>query len=279
MPRSFDPAESGYVDVAARLAEWYAKHPDARIETAAIEMNDDRVTVRAQVFRDSGVDTLPAGTGHSWLEIPGSTPYTRGSELENAETSAVGRALVMAGIPSKSVASADEVASKKGGEEATSEDGVIGPYERTGAIAIKANGPADGHRRVGVKTGEPFLIFAFDAGGGKTIPQVLAQGQLATDIYDAIGQDPRRLHGAPATVSGTLQAVAWKKGGRTMRPYQQLVLSRLVVEGPDGFDLPAPVAVADQVPEPVPVAPGQEELPIKLGAEETARTWDALDSL
>lgn len=101
-----------YVDVAERLAEFYKGHPDGRIVTEVLENNDKRVTVRAEVFRTSQ-DELPAGVGHSALAIPGSTPYTRGAELENAETSAVGRALVMAGLQSKRIASADEVAAKR----------------------------------------------------------------------------------------------------------------------------------------------------------------------
>jgi hypothetical protein len=101
-----------YVDVAERLAEFYKGHPDGRITTEVLENNDKRVTVRAEVFRTT-LDTAPAGVGHSALTIPGSTPYTRGAELENAETSAVGRALVMAGLQSKRIASADEVAAKR----------------------------------------------------------------------------------------------------------------------------------------------------------------------
>jgi hypothetical protein len=58
------------------------------------------------------MDDRPAGVGHSAMQIPGATPYTRGSEIENCETSAVGRALVMAGLPSKRIASDDEIRSK-----------------------------------------------------------------------------------------------------------------------------------------------------------------------
>jgi hypothetical protein len=60
------------------------------------------------------------------MQIPGATPYTRGSEIENCETSAVGRALVMAGLPSKRVASDDEIRAKRedSPREADS-DGVI----------------------------------------------------------------------------------------------------------------------------------------------------------
>lgn len=102
-----------YVEVAPRIVEWYARHPDGRIETSVIEWTGERVTVRAEVFRSLDPDEPPAGTGHSYMTLPGTTPFTKGSELENAETSAVGRALVMAGIPAKNVASADEVAAKR----------------------------------------------------------------------------------------------------------------------------------------------------------------------
>lgn len=103
---------SNYVEVADRLREWYEKHPTARIVTSVLEHTEKRVIVRAEVFRKAE-ETLPAGAGHSALAIPGTTPYTRGAELENAETSAIGRALVAAGLPSKKVASADEVLSKR----------------------------------------------------------------------------------------------------------------------------------------------------------------------
>src|SRR5262249_14397092 len=81
---------------------------------------------------------VPSGTGHSYLDLPGKTPFTKGSELENAETSAVGRALVMAGIPSSSLASDFEVAMKAGpttgaaGPQTTATMGGGGPGGREG---------------------------------------------------------------------------------------------------------------------------------------------------
>jgi len=115
-----------YIDVAERLRAWYEAYPNARIETSIVSHTDSRVTVRALAFRGDtaeeqdtkqrpyGFEERPAGVGHSSMAIPGSTPYTRGSELENCETSAVGRALVMAGLPSKKVASSDEIRAKGG---------------------------------------------------------------------------------------------------------------------------------------------------------------------
>ena len=115
-----------YIDVAERLRAWYEAYPNARIETSIVSHTDSRVTVKALAFRGDtaeeqdtkqrpyGFEERPAGVGHSSMAIPGSTPYTRGSELENCETSAVGRALVMAGLPSKKVASSDEIQAKGG---------------------------------------------------------------------------------------------------------------------------------------------------------------------
>lgn len=106
-------AMNDYVEVADRIRAWYEQFPEGRITSVVYEFTEARVTIRAEVFRTSDPGEMPAGVGHSYMALPGSTPYTKGSELENAETSAAGRALVMAGIPSKNVASANEVRSKK----------------------------------------------------------------------------------------------------------------------------------------------------------------------
>ena len=57
-------------------------------------------------------DDPAPGVGLAWEPVPGKTPYTRGSELMVAESSAWGRALAAIGIAtSRSVASAEEVRS------------------------------------------------------------------------------------------------------------------------------------------------------------------------
>lgn len=103
---------SNYVEVADRLREFYEKHPGGRVITSIIELTEKRVVVKAEVYRETA-HLVPSGAGHSALAIPGTTPYTKGAELENAETSAIGRALVAAGLASKKIASADEIRAKR----------------------------------------------------------------------------------------------------------------------------------------------------------------------
>jgi hypothetical protein len=135
-----------YVDVAERIRAWYEAYPNGRIETRLLEHTEKRVVIEARAYRgvkeDNGlderlgfVDDRPAGIGHSAMQIPGATPYTRGSEIENCETSAVGRALVMAGLPSKKVASNDEIRSKGGDVVAKRESQKIADEEVLRAAA------------------------------------------------------------------------------------------------------------------------------------------------
>jgi hypothetical protein len=129
-----------YIDVAERLRAWYGEFPNGRVETEIVSSTDSRIVVKAYVYRGSvdnttGAVEAPAGIGHSAMNIPGSTPYTRGSELENCETSAVGRALVMAGLPSKRVASTDEIRAKGGTVAGDKPTVVVAPSTGTADFA------------------------------------------------------------------------------------------------------------------------------------------------
>lgn len=102
----------GYVTVSERLAAFYERYPDGSIQCDLLELTDARVVIRASAYRQP--DDARPSVGHASLTIPGSTPYTRGSELENAETSAVGRALALLGFETKrGIASADEIRTKQ----------------------------------------------------------------------------------------------------------------------------------------------------------------------
>jgi hypothetical protein len=126
-----------YVDVKERIRLFYEKYPDGRLVTSDVRATIEpdgvpRVWVEAAAYRTPD-DPLP-GRGWSWLVLPGSTPYTKGSELENAETSAWGRAIGSLGIGiERSIASQDEVNAKEGEEHReaarTDDGGLIGVAE------------------------------------------------------------------------------------------------------------------------------------------------------
>lgn len=108
---------SSYVDVAARIVEFRAKHPEGSLQPADLDepfqvreiAGQTFIVVVAAAYR-SAEDTRP-GIGMAYEPFPGQTPYTRNSELQNAETSAWGRAIVaaLAADTRAGVASADEV--------------------------------------------------------------------------------------------------------------------------------------------------------------------------
>jgi hypothetical protein len=106
-----------YNDVATRIAEFRTKYPDGCLRPAnlnvpyAIEQIGEQayVVVVAAAHR-TPVDETP-GIGMAYEPVPGRTPYTKFSELQNAETAAWGRAIVavLAADTRKGVASTEEV--------------------------------------------------------------------------------------------------------------------------------------------------------------------------
>lgn len=104
---------SDYVQVGDRIMAFHEKYPEGSLQSEIVRYDDDLVIIKAYAYRTIA-DPRP-GIGHSSLTIPGTTPYTRGAELENAETSAWGRALAALGFEVKrGIASQDEVEAKRG---------------------------------------------------------------------------------------------------------------------------------------------------------------------
>lgn len=108
---------SNYKTVPERIAEAKAAFPEGRFQSRVIDLPDpfgrDFIAVEAKFFRDAN-DPTPA-VGLAWELVPGKTPYTKDSELQNAETSAWGRALIaaFASDASKGIASAEEVRNRR----------------------------------------------------------------------------------------------------------------------------------------------------------------------
>jgi hypothetical protein len=102
-----------YVDVAERITEFRDRYPAGTLR-GTFQMIDIAgqaiVAYRAEAWRTE--DDKAPGVGCAWELVPGRTPYTRGSELQNAETSAWGRAIIAVGAADakRGVASRQEVA-------------------------------------------------------------------------------------------------------------------------------------------------------------------------
>jgi hypothetical protein len=114
--------DNGYVMVSERHAAFVADYPNGQVSTRVERMDFDPATGTGMVVMSCSVwkekpapDTYiqPDGIGHSGMTIPGSTSFTKGSEVENTETSALGRALAMIGYhPKETMASKEEIAAK-----------------------------------------------------------------------------------------------------------------------------------------------------------------------
>ncbi|MDR3562105.1 MAG: hypothetical protein P4N59_11815 [Negativicutes bacterium] len=111
MKESVDKLED-YVTVNQRLIEFWQDYPEGRVETILLSHKEGVVIVKAEVYARKD-DTKPIATGHAH-EQEGSSEINATSALENCETSAVGRALAIAGYEiKKAIASREEVAAAK----------------------------------------------------------------------------------------------------------------------------------------------------------------------
>lgn len=94
-----------YQTVALRVANFRQQYPDHSLVTSVVERAPDCVVMRADISDPSG---RLIATGHA-EEYRNASQINKTSALENAETSAIGRALAAFGIGGTEFASANEV--------------------------------------------------------------------------------------------------------------------------------------------------------------------------
>jgi hypothetical protein len=120
-----------YVDVAERIADFRAAYPEGTLQSeCGFHEIDGRwwAVVKAYAYRTAG-DVRP-GVGLAYEVIPGKTPYTKDSELQNAETAAWGRAIIAVGSSDskRGIASKQEVRNRQ----------VPEPPNAEGRLALRA---------------------------------------------------------------------------------------------------------------------------------------------
>jgi hypothetical protein len=94
-----------YQTVALRVQKFRDAHPDWELSTEIIKADDVVVIMQARIYNADGKSI---STGHA-EEFRTSSQINATSALENAETSAIGRALAAAGWGGTEFASATEV--------------------------------------------------------------------------------------------------------------------------------------------------------------------------
>lgn len=273
--RKFDLGD--YVEVKDRIRIFYELYGQGRLVTEEVQLTNEpdgtpRVLVKALAYRTP--DDPQPGTGWSWMVLPGSTTYTRGSELENTETSAWGRAIASLGIlVDKSIASAQEVSNKRSDAEPDRTVGketltLLGRIQKAGKVM---KGGADQYKGEWRETPDgPVYGFKLKlAGEDRDIPQVLINGPVAV----ALQAGHPDLMGTRVTVKGHLYTVG--QDGRS--DYYRLIVGERPEDWIETADLRIPPLrdPEDDAMAVVPVAEGQVpafdlEESARLDAEEAA---------
>lgn len=122
-----------YVPVADRIVAFRDRYPEGTLRPANVDRPFELVTVdgvtflayTAAAFRTP--DDPAPGVGCAWERVPGLTNFTKNSELQNAESSAWGRAIIAVGAADakKGIASAEDVRNRREEQSAPLEDPAV----------------------------------------------------------------------------------------------------------------------------------------------------------
>jgi len=114
------PIPADYVDVAERIRQFKADYPEGSLqafETPRVFTVEGKAYIAYCAAAYRTPDDERPGIGWAWEPVPGPTPFTKDSELMNAETSAWGRAIVALGFETKKIASSNEIRNRQPAEE------------------------------------------------------------------------------------------------------------------------------------------------------------------
>jgi hypothetical protein len=109
-----------YIEVSERIQKFYERYPDGSLQGSWQWLDDSHTVIvyRAEAYRTA--DDIRPGVGFASEPYPGTSNFTRNSEMMNAETSAWGRAIASLGIAvHRGIASAQEVRAAQRGTDVT----------------------------------------------------------------------------------------------------------------------------------------------------------------
>lgn len=138
-----------YETVALRVKRFREARPDWSVVTEILHRDTDVVIVRAAIGDPNG-RTLATGHAEEWRK---SSTINRTSAIENAETSAIGRALAALGMGGTEFATANEIETAKRKEKVDSphqqeDEHPVTPQEVKDALALLTEEAADGFAAV-----------------------------------------------------------------------------------------------------------------------------------
>ena len=190
-----------YIEVKDRIQIFKEEFPEGCLQGTweFVEAQGDTLIVyTARAYRHH--DDHRPGIGTASEPFPGKTPFTRGSELANAETSAWGRALVALGIAAhKGIASAQDV------RKSRAENADLIQLPRAGAASASGRAKdvapvdalTDSQRRqiLGMCTeraiSDSGLMVMMCAAAEKPAPKITAEAECTAWVEKAIGRYPQ----------------------------------------------------------------------------------------
>jgi len=95
-----------YATVEERLEKFWADHPNGAVITDIVKYEGDACVFKALIFFERGAELVATGFAE---EIRDASPVNKTSFVENAETSAIGRALAACGYQMKKRPSREEM--------------------------------------------------------------------------------------------------------------------------------------------------------------------------
>jgi len=151
----YDDRMSDYIEVKDRIQAFYAKYPEGSLQSEyEVVTIGEKVWIVVKAYAYRTADDVRPGIGHAWESYPGSTPFTRTSELMVGETSAFGRATAALGIAvNRSIASKNEVRAAEArkterSKEPTPEDD---PFYTDAAAPVAKSPHYDTRKKINVK--------------------------------------------------------------------------------------------------------------------------------